>query len=228
MDKLRILLIETSRLLRNGIISLLNEQVDITAVASTGTRSALEQAKAFSPQIVLIAPGTRTQKTQRMLVLLNKQLPQAKIVVIDFVLAREGAVVYEGAGIAGYLRRDASLEVFLHTIRSVANGAKLLPSSSQDSILKLIVEDAFREDRIQSIYKAIRLTNLEYQVAAILASGKSIQSAATLLHLTAPAIKAHLRNTIDKLTLYLQLESAFPTRRLKSPNEKMSQSKKAE
>ena len=228
MDKLRILLIDTSRLLRNGLISLLNEQADITAMASTGTRSALEQAKAFSPQIVLIAPGNKTQKTQRMLVLLNKQLPQAKIVILDLFLARASSVCYEGAGIAGYVRRDTSLESFLHTIRTAANGAKPLPSPWQDSILKLIIEDTIQEDRIQSIYKAIRLTNLEYQVAAILASGKSIESAATLLHLTAPTIKAHLRNTIDKLTLYLQLESAFPTRRLKSPNEQMSQSKKAE
>ena len=57
MAKIKVLLIEDNRLLREGTTALLNEQADITAVASAGNRSALEKARELVPDVVLLDLG---------------------------------------------------------------------------------------------------------------------------------------------------------------------------
>jgi len=47
--KIRVLLIEDNRLLREGITAMLNEQPDIKAVSATGNGDAIEKAKKIKP-----------------------------------------------------------------------------------------------------------------------------------------------------------------------------------
>ena len=53
MPKIRVLLIEDNRLLREGITAMLNDQPDIRAVSTTGNGDALEKAKKIKPQVFL-------------------------------------------------------------------------------------------------------------------------------------------------------------------------------
>lgn len=94
MEKLRVLLIETNRLLRKGITSLLNEQGDITAMASTGNRDALVKAREFAPHVVLLDLGFKIQRSQRILNSIRNHLPHAEVVVLDLFPAHSTIVNY--------------------------------------------------------------------------------------------------------------------------------------
>lgn len=206
MEKLRVLLIETNRLLRKGITSLLNEQGDITAMASTGNRDALVKAREFAPHVVLLDLGFKIQRSQRILNSIRNHLPHAEVVVLDLFPAHSTIVNYAKAGVAGYVPRNASLDEFLDTIRSVGKGVKVLPLTMQDSLMKLIVEDAIRTSHVQEAREAIKLTEREFQVARQLASGKSVNATATELAVASFSVKGHLRNIIDKLAIHTHLE----------------------
>jgi DNA-binding NarL/FixJ family response regulator len=49
VSKIRVLLIEDNRLLREGISVMLNEQADIRVASATGHGDALEKAKKIKP-----------------------------------------------------------------------------------------------------------------------------------------------------------------------------------
>jgi len=57
VPKIRVLLIEDNRLLREGITAVLNEQPDIRAVSATGNGDAREKAEKIKPQVVLLDLG---------------------------------------------------------------------------------------------------------------------------------------------------------------------------
>nr|MBN2278788.1 response regulator transcription factor [candidate division Zixibacteria bacterium] len=127
MSKIRVLLIEDNRLLRESITGMLNEQLDIRAVSSSGNGDAMEKAKKLKPQVVLLDLGLRSQNSLRIAGLIKKEFTRAQIVVMDLMPAQSEIVEFVQAGVSGFILKDATIDDFLNTIRSVAEGKKVLP-----------------------------------------------------------------------------------------------------
>jgi two-component system NarL family response regulator len=189
-----VLLIEDNRLLREGITAMLNDQPDIKAVSSTGNGDALEKAKKVKPQVVLLDLGLRSQNSLRIAELIKKAHPKAEIVV--------------KAGVAGFILKDATLDDFLHTIRSVAEGKKVLPPSLTGSLFSHIVEYAVHSGKADRLMKAVRLTRREHEVVDLIARGMSNKEIASELNIALHTVKSHVHNTLEKLALHTRLELA--------------------
>ena len=127
MKKINILLIEDNRLLREGLTVLLKEQPDLKVVASHGNTDAVIQAKKFKPAVILLDLGLRSQNSLRLLRLLKKDAPGARVIGMDLVPVQEELVQYVEAGVSGFVLKDATFDDFLRTIRSVAKGVNVLP-----------------------------------------------------------------------------------------------------
>jgi len=141
MPKIRVLLIEDNRLLREGIAALLNKQPDIRVVSSSGNGDAARQAERFKPHVVLLDLGLRDQNSLSIAESIKKNSPQAQVVVMDLVPAHAEVVEFVKAGVAGFILKDATIDEFLHTIRSVAEGKKVLPASLTGSLFSFNTGD---------------------------------------------------------------------------------------
>ncbi|GEM_PF-1751675 len=117
MSKIRVLLVEDNRLLREGISAMLNEQPDIRVVSATGNGDALAKAKKIMPHVVLLDMGLRSQNSLRVAELIKREHPKAEIVVTDLIPVQSEVVEYVKAGVAGFILKDATIDDFLHTIR---------------------------------------------------------------------------------------------------------------
>jgi two-component system NarL family response regulator len=208
MAKIRVLLIEDNRLLREGITAMLNEQLDIRAVSSSGNGDALEKAKKLKPQVVLLDLGLRSQNSLRIAELIKKDFPKAQIVVMDLMPAQSEVVEFVQAGVSGFILKDATIDDFLDTIRSVANGKKVLPPSLTDSLFSHIVEYAVQSGKADRLMKAVRLTRREHEVVDLIARGMSNKEIANELHIAVHTVKSHVHNTLEKLALHTRLELA--------------------
>ncbi len=210
MAKIKVLLIEDNRLLREGTTALLNEQADITAVASAGNRSALEKARDLVPDVVLLDLGIKSQNSLKVLESIRKQHPQTEVIVMDLIPAHSDVVEYVKAGVSGFIPKDATLDEFLHTIRTVVKGVKVLPATMADSLFSQIVESAIQEGKVQHVVDSVKLTKREQEVFDLLSEAKSITAIARKLKIAAFTVKGHLRNILDKLALHTRLELANP------------------
>ena len=188
-SRIRVLLIEDNRLLREGITAMLNEQPDIRAVSATGNGDAMEKAKRVKPQVVLLDLGLRSQKSLRV-------AEQSEIV--EFVKA----------GVAGFILKDATIDDFLHTIRSVAEGKKVLPPPLTGSLFSHIVEYAVKSGKADRLMKAVQLTKREHEVVDLIARGMSNKEIARELNIALHTVKSHVHNTLEKLALHTRLELA--------------------
>ncbi len=208
MLKIRVLLIEDNRLLREGITAMLNEQPDIQAVSATGNGDAMGKAREIRPQVVLLDLGLRSQNSLRVAELIKKKFPKAEIVVMDLIPVQAEVVEFVKAGVAGFILKDATIDDFLQTIRSVAKGKKVLPPSLTGSLFSQIVEYAVHSGKADRLMKAVRLTRREHEVVDLIARGMSNKEIAKELNIALHTAKSHVHNTLDKLALHTRLELA--------------------
>lgn len=128
MAAIRVLLIEDNRLLRDGAAAILNAQPDIKAISVAGTNGdALAKARAFKPHVVLLDLGLRNMNSKKIVQSMRKDFPKTEVIVMDLIPVHADVAEFVKEGVAGFILKDASVDDFLHTIRSVAKGIKVLP-----------------------------------------------------------------------------------------------------
>jgi DNA-binding NarL/FixJ family response regulator len=208
MAKIRVLLVEDNRLLREGITSMLNEQPDIRTVAATGNGDAMEKATKLLPQVVLLDTGLRSQNSLRVVHAIKARFPETQVVVMDLLPVQADVVAFVKAGVSGFILKDATLDDFLHTIRAVATGKKVLPPPLTGSLFSHIVEHAIQHGSPDRLLEAVRMTKREHEVVALIAGGKSNKEIAAHLHIAVHTVKSHVHNVLEKLALHTRLELA--------------------
>jgi DNA-binding NarL/FixJ family response regulator len=208
MSKIRVLLIEDNRLLREGIDAMLNEQPDIKAVSTAGNGDAFAKAEKLKPHVVMLDLGLRSQNSLKVVKHIKKKFPGTEVVVMDLIPVHSEVIEFLQAGVSGFILKDATLDDFLHTIRSVAQGTKVLPPPLTDSLFSHIVEHAVQAGKVDQLIESVRLTKREQAVIDLIALGHSNKAIASELSIAIHTVKSHVHNILDKLALHTRLELA--------------------
>jgi DNA-binding NarL/FixJ family response regulator len=208
LPKIKVLLIEDNRLLREGITKMLNAEADIKVISSSGNGDALEKAQALLPEVVLLDLGLKNQNSLTVVGLIKAQFPKTHVIIMDLVPAHAEVVEFVKAGVSGFILKDATLHDFLHTIRSVAQGAKVLPPLMTGSLFSQIVEHAIQSGKMNQLLSAVKMTSREQDVIGHIAAGKSNKEIASELNIAVHTVKSHVHNILDKLALHTRLELA--------------------
>ena len=208
MKKIRLLLIEDNRLLRDGIFSILKPHKDIVIIAASGDgKNTLVKIKQLKPNIVLLDLGLRSQNSLHVVEVVKKDFPLAKIIIMDLAPVQADILQYVKAGANGFILKDASLNDFLITIRTVSEGATVLPPLLVNSLFSQIVDHAVREGKLK-LKEAIRMTNREREVIELLGDGLSNKEISQKIHVSTYTVKSHIHNIMEKLALHTRLEIA--------------------
>ena len=208
MKKIRLLLIEDNRLLRDGILAIIKPHKDIIIIAASGDgKKTLLKIKQLKPNVVLLDLGLRSQNSLHVVEIVKKDFPLAKIIVMDLAPVQADILQYVKAGANGFILKDASLNDFLITIRSVADGSTILPPLLVDSLFSQIVENAVREGK-SKLKDAVLMTKREREVIMLLSDGLSNKEIGQKTHISTYTVKSHIHNIMEKLALHTRLEIA--------------------
>ena len=208
MKKIRLLLIEDNRLLREGILEILKHHKDIAIIAASGDgKNLLPIIQKLKPNVVLLDLGLRSQNSLHIVEIVKKDFSQAKIIVMDLAPVQADILQYVKAGANGFILKDASLNDLLITIRTVAEGSTVLPPLLVDSLFSQIVDHAVREGK-SKLKEAIRMTKREREVIGLLGEGMSNREIGQKIRVSTYTIKSHIHNIMEKLALHTRLEIA--------------------
>lgn len=208
MKKIRLLLIEDNRLLRDGIFSILKLQKDIVIIATSGdSKNTLMKIKQLKPNVVLLDLGLRSQNSLHVVEIVRKDFLEAKIIVMDLAPVQADILQYVKAGANGFILKDTSLRDFLNTIRSVAEGSTVLPPLLVDSLFSQIIDYAVKEGK-SKLKESVKMTKREREVIVLLGEGRSNKEIAQKIHISTYTVKSHIHNIMEKLALHTRLEIA--------------------
>ena len=209
LKKIPILVIEDNRLLRDGISAMLDAQPDVRVVAALGNSDrTIETIRASRPVVVLLDLGLRSKNSLQLVKQIRKTFAGMKVIMMDLVPTHSDVVAYVQAGVSGFILKDATVDQFLGTIRSVAGGETVLPPELTGSLFSQIVEHAVRGQGRSVLEQSVRMTRRERQVIGLIAEGMTNKEIAQALHLSTSTVKSHIHNILEKLALRSRVQIA--------------------
>jgi two-component system NarL family response regulator len=225
MKKIKLLLIEDNRLLRDGIIAMLKNQPDINIITASGNdNNTAIKIRQLKPDIILLDLGLRNQNSLTVVEAVKKDFPKAKVIVMDLAPAQGDINLFVKAGASGFILKEASLDDFLVTIHAVAEGSNVLPPNLTESLFSHIVEHALKGGKIK-LKEAVRMTKREREVIGLIGESLSNKEIGQRLHVSTFTVKSHIHNIMEKLVLHTRLEVAnysYSTRNLKKIEKNIS------
>jgi DNA-binding NarL/FixJ family response regulator len=208
VKKIRILLVEDNRILRDGIKAVINAQADLRVVAAVGgNHDTMLQARTTKPHVILLDLGLRGGNGLRMVKELSEELPHIKVIGMGLIPSQLDVIEFVEAGAAGFILKDASIDDVLRTIRSVAGGMKILPPTLTESLFTRVIEQALQKGK-GTLPDAVRMTQREREVIVLIAEGLSNKEIAQRLNLSTYTVKSHIHNILEKLALHSRLQIA--------------------
>jgi len=198
--------LDDNRLVREGTASLLGRLADICVVATEadGPKSLLG---IVPPDVILVDLGLDQSCGMTAVRRLMGRFPDAGIIIMDLLSTHEEVLGLIGAGVSGFVLKEAPLEVFARTIRSVAAGVAVLPIALTGALFSNITREA-RSKGGEEDPGLVRVTGREREVIELLQEGLSNKAIGKRLDISIHTVKTHLRNLLKKLDLRSRLQIA--------------------
>lgn len=214
VEKIRILLVDDQRLMREGLGTLLEleEDFEISGEAEDGL-SAIEMYSRIQPDVVLMdirMPNMDgVEATRRILA----QWSKARVIILTTF--DDDAYVFEGlrAGALGYLLKDVSSQDLAEAIRSVvAGGALIEPSVAR----KVLAEFSRLAQPIKTVQETLPeiLSERELEILRLLAQGATNRIIANKLFLAEGTVKNYISSIFAKLDVEDRTQAALRAREL--------------
>ncbi|MBP1657006.1 MAG: hypothetical protein H6Q31_1607 [Bacteroidetes bacterium] len=207
MKRIRVVVVEDNRLLREGLTVMLKEQSDMTVIAALSSGEALLHKKPLRPDVILLDFVLRSRSSLRLVNGIRSAHPESRIIVMDLAPLQSSLVDYVQAGVAGFVLKDATFTDFIRTIRDVAQGRKVLPPPLTSSLFTEIATHATRKGK-GNPFRSVRMTTREREVIELIAEGLSNKQISSRLSLAVDTVKSHVHNILEKLALHTRLEIA--------------------
>ncbi len=199
-------IIEDNRLVREGMRDMLDELPDVKVVLAATSLEA-DLLKKMKPRVVLLDVGLQERNSLRLCETVRQEIEDARVIVMDLLPVHEEIADFVNAGVAGFILKDAPFEDYVGTIRSVAEGGRVLPPKMTGTLFSQIANVAVRRGREEAL-KAVRMTEREREVISRIAAGMSNKEIAKDLNIATDTVKSHVRNVMDKLALHTRLQIA--------------------
>jgi DNA-binding NarL/FixJ family response regulator len=210
LKKIRLILIEDNRLLREGINAMLKKEPDITVVASYDDSDlVIDKIIELKPNVVLLDLGLPNQDSFELVRSLKSDHKEVKVVVMDLVPIQEDIMRFVEAGVSGFILKDATVSEFTKTLRSVASGEKVLPPTMAGSLFSQIVDYGVKELGPTAVVQSVRMTKREREIVELIAEGLANKEIAFKLNLSIYTVKSHVHNILEKMALNTRVQIAI-------------------
>ncbi|HUX33397.1 MAG TPA: response regulator transcription factor [Gemmatimonadaceae bacterium] len=199
-------IIEDNRLVREGIAEMLNDLPDVNVVLAA-TSLDMAMLKDVNPRVLLLDVGLQDRSSLCLAETVQREMTESRVIVMDLLPVHEEIAQFVNAGVAGFILKDATFDDFVGTIRSVAEGARVLPAPMTGTLFSQIAKAAVQRGGAAAL-ESVRMTQREREVIGLIAAGMSNTEIAQRLNIATHTVKSHVRNIMDKLALHTRLQIA--------------------
>jgi DNA-binding NarL/FixJ family response regulator len=184
-ERIRVVCVDDPRIVREGIASMLNRELDITVVGAVATgEEALEFYRHDPPDVTLMDLQLRTISGAETIQRIRTAHPNARIIVLTMYEGDEHIYRALKAGAVTHAERYA-LKELIQVIRDVHAGLRPLTNHVQQSLQHRSGQPS--------------LTARELQVMELVTDGRRNKEIAAILNISEDTVPVHLKNIFAKL-----------------------------
>jgi DNA-binding NarL/FixJ family response regulator len=197
---IRVLIVDDHEVVREGLRAMIEGEEDIVVVgeASDGAE-ALTKAQELSPTVVLMdirVPEVDGLEATRRL---KSLLPSTCVVMLSMYDNDAYIIDAIRAGAAGYILKDVSRELLIHTLKAVSAGGVILERPLLRRALERAVPSTPEGSEEVPTLAAEPLTSREQDVLRLMVDGLTNKQIALQLSLAEDTVKKHVQTLIAKL-----------------------------
>jgi len=195
--KIRVVVADDHRLVRAGIVALLEDIPDVEVVgeASDGTQ-ALTIVSELKPDVLFLDLAMPGMSGLEALARIRELLLPLKVIVLSMHDSAEHVHRALKDGAAGYLLKDVLPEELGHAIRAVIEGKAWLSSAISKTVIDGYLGRNGNDDVVSP------LTERQSQVLKMIADGLSTKQIGSELNLSVKTIETYRAQIMDKLDIH--------------------------
>ncbi len=196
--RIRVLIADDHRLLREGVRALLAACPDLEVVGEAcDGQSAIEQCVALCPDVLLVDIAMPGLGGYEATLEIRRQRPTTRIIVLTQYDHGEYVRRFLAAGVSGFVLKKAAGSALAEAIRAVhAGGLVIDPEVAREALAREAPAAAGAADPYEL------LTDREKQVFKLVAEGKSNKDIAQMLTVSVKTAMTHRQHMMEKLHLH--------------------------
>ena len=200
---LRILVADDHTIVREGLKQILGEVPDmiVAGEASDGLKT-LQKVQEDHYDLVLLDIAMPGLSGLDVLKHLKSNKPELPVLMLSMYPEEQYAVRTLKAGASGYLTKESASEELIAAIRKVCSGGKYITSSLAEKLAYCL--DSNSERPVHE-----RLSDREYQVVQMIASGQTVTEIAEALSLSVKTISTNRSRALMKMGMKTNAELTY-------------------
>lgn len=198
MDRIRIIVTDDHRLMREGLSALMAHEDDMEVIGEAANgEEAINLVRERQPDIVLmdiLMPGMNGLEAARWI---QEVDPHVGVIVLSMEVSKEYVTAAIKSGVDGYLPKNIGKSDLLNAVRMVSQGQRYF----SEAIKKLIFEDFYLEEKLKGPKRGAsgELTRREMEVLRLVAYGRTNAEIAEDLSISIKTVETHKSRVLLKL-----------------------------
>lgn len=191
----RILVADDHAIFREGLKQVIATTVDMTVVdEAVNTQELLIKIQSNDYDMVILDISMPGRNGLDALVELKNFKPKLPVLVLSMHPEEQYAIRAYKSGASGYLTKGSSSSELLDALQKISMGKKYVSAALAESLVT-----GLSDPRQQDLHHS--LSNREYQVMSLIASGKTVGKIAVELALSVKTISTYRAHILSKLNM---------------------------
>jgi len=200
---IRILIADDHAIVREGLKQIVAESSDMAVAGEAANgQEVLEQVSKNDWDLLLLDIAMPGRAGMDILKQLRSERPELPVLMLSMYPEEQYAVRALKAGASGYLTKESAPEELIAAIRKVSQGGKYVSSSLAEKLAVYLETD--HEKPVHEL-----LSDREYQVMLMIASGKTVKQIADELSLSVKTISTYRSRTLRKMEMKNNAEITY-------------------
>ncbi|MBZ0203015.1 MAG: response regulator transcription factor [Ignavibacteria bacterium] len=197
---IKVMIADDHSVVRRGIKQILSEETDIRVLGEAENSEEIFEQLYIQDWDVLILDITMPGKSGLdALIELKLRKPELKVLILSMHPEEEIAIRALKTGASGYLNKDSVPGELSKAIRKVYSGGKYISNSLAENIFLSMEKD---ENKLPHN----DLSEREFQVLCLIASGNTLSQIAIELSLSIKTISTYRTRILEKMKLHTNVE----------------------
>ncbi len=195
MTGIRVFIADDHAVVRQGLKQILSDAPDVEVVGEAGDgRDVLKQLQGLKVDVLLMDYDMPEKNGLDVLLELKALRPKLPVIILSIFPEEHYGLRFMKAGASGYLTKTSAPDKMVEAVKVVHNGGKFI----SPNLANILVSD-LGKDASKPLHES--LSDREFQVFFMLASGKRLKTIAKELSLSVNTVSTHRSRILEKMSM---------------------------
>lgn len=197
---IKVLVADDHAVVRRGLRQILSETEDILVGGEAATApEVLDQVRAQRWNVVVLDISLPGGNGIELIADIKRERPEARVLILTMHPEEQYAVRAIKAGAAGFLTKESAPEHLIDAVRRVAGGGRYVSAALGETLASVLAGESGGAPHE-------RLSDREFEVLRMIASGKTVSEIAQDLALSVKTISTHRTRILKKMNMSTNAE----------------------